>query len=199
MTATSPASPTPPATIIDVPLRVSAKADYALRALTEIAASSTGPITAQRIARAQAIPQGFLLNILSELRRAGLIRSHRGPAAGYELARPAGRITLAEIIAIIQRDLSRPAIEEITYPGAAGPLRDVWLAVRSSLSGVLGSVTLADIAADNLPQAVSALATQPYSVPESPPLDTGISGVALAASDSFATGIVQGAEQSDPE
>ena len=161
MTAADPARPEPTSTDFDLPLRLSAKADYAIRALTEIAASSSGPITARRIAKAQAIPQGFLLNILAELRRAGLLRSHRGPIPGYELARPAAHITLAEVIGIIQRDLSRPAIEEITYPGAAEPLRDVWLAVRSSLSSVLGSVTLADLAQGSLPPAILTLAKQP--------------------------------------
>jgi Rrf2 family protein len=161
VTAIDPADAASPARVFDLPLRISAKADYAIRALTEIAASG-GTITAQRISQAQAIPPGFLLNILGELRRAGLVRSHRGSVAGYELARPAARITLAEIIDSIQRDLSRPTVEEITYPGAAGPLRDVWLAVRSSLSSVLGSVTLADVAGGTLPQAVQVLAAQPY-------------------------------------
>lgn len=158
MSAADPATAGPASTDFDMPLRLSAKADYAIRALIEIAASGPQPITARRIARAQAIPQGFLLTILSELRRAGLVRSRRGPIAGYELARPAARITLADVIAVVQRDLSRPTIEEITYPGAAEPLRDVWLAVRSSLSRVLGSVTLANLARGDLPPAILTLA-----------------------------------------
>ena len=162
MTATDPGRAAAAPTDFDLPLRLSARADYAIRALTEIAASGPQPITAQRISRAQAIPQGFLLNILGELRRAGFVRSHRGAAPGYELARPAARITIGEIIAVIQRDLSRPAIEDVTYPGAAEPLRDMWLAVRSSLSSVLGSVTLADVANGELPPAIQALARQSY-------------------------------------
>jgi Rrf2 family protein len=150
-----------PSISTDLPFRVSARADYAIRALIEIAAAGSGPVTAQRISEAQAIPRGFLLNILVELRRAGLIRSHRGPIAGYELARPAARITLAEVIDIIQRDLSRPTVAEVTYPGAAGPLRDVWLAVRSALSDVLGAVTFADVAAGTLPSAIQVLARRP--------------------------------------
>lgn len=158
MTATDPANVASPATVFDLPFRVSARADYAIRALTEIAASGGATITVQRISQAQAIPPGFLLNILGELRRAGLVRSHRGSVAGYELARPATRITLAEIIDTIQRDLSKPTVEEMSYPGAAEPLRDVWLAVRTSLASVLGSVTLADVAGGTLPQAVQVLA-----------------------------------------
>jgi len=159
VTATQSVSAASAPNAIDLPFRVSARADYAIRALTEIAAAGGGPITAHRISRAQAIPHGVLLNILVELRRAGLIRSH--PGAGYQLARSAAHITLAEAIDIIQRDLSRPTIEQITYPGAAGPLRDVWLAVRSSLFSVLGSVTLADVAEGTLPSAVRALAEHP--------------------------------------
>jgi Rrf2 family protein len=131
-----------------------------------MAASNDGPVTAQRIADAQAIPLSYLLNILTELRRAGLVRSHRGgPRAGYELARPAMRITLAEVIGVIERDLSRPILEEICYPGAAEPLRAVWLAVRAAISTVLGSVTIADVAAGALPEAVQLLAARPYPTP----------------------------------
>lgn len=171
MTAANPASAATSLADFDFPLRVSARTDYGIRALTEIAASGGGPVTAQRISRAQAIPLAFLTNILTDLRRAGLVRGHRGAIAGYELVRPAMHITLAEVIGVTERDLSRPTLEEITYPGAAEPLKGVWLAVRSSISAVLGSVTLADVAGGNLPQAVQALAARPYPPPprERPP------------------------------
>jgi Rrf2 family protein len=148
----------------DLPLRISARTDYAIRALIEMAASSE-PITAPRISDAQAIPVRFLLNILADLRRAGLVRSQRGRSAGFVLARLPAAVTLAEIIRTIEGDLSRvnqATPEQIAYPGAAEPLRDVWLAVRSSLSAVLGSVTLADVAQGTLPPAVQVLATWPY-------------------------------------
>lgn len=163
--ATNPGTAASPAGAFDLPLRVSARADYAVRALTEMAASGGGPITAQRLSRAQAIPLKFLLNILAELRRAGLVRSQRGPAAGYALTRPPQNITLEEVIRAIEGDLSGvhgTSLEKISYHGAAEPLRDVWLAVRSSLSAVLASVTLADVAQGNLPQMVRALARRPY-------------------------------------
>ena len=147
----------------DLPLRVSARTDYAVRALTELAASAGEPITAQRISLAQAIPLKFLLNILADLRRAGLVRSHRGRAPGYVLTRPPTVVTLADVIHVIEGDLSRVhnvTPEDISYPGAAKPLRDVWLAVRSSLSAVLGSVTLADVAGGTLPESVQALAAR---------------------------------------
>jgi len=163
--ATNPANAASPAAAFDSPFRVSARTDYAIRALTEVAASPDGPMTAQRISHAQAIPLAYLLHILTDLRRAGLLRSHRGTVAGYELARPAMSVTLAEVIDVIERDLSRPMLEEISYPGAAAPLRDVWLAIRSSISTVLGSVTLADVAEGTLPPAVQALAAQPHPPP----------------------------------
>jgi len=163
--AANPVGAASPAAAFDSPFRVSARTDYAIRALTEVAASSDGPMTAQRISGAQAIPLAYLLHILTDLRRAGLLRSHRGTIAGYELARPATSVTLAEVIAVIERDLSKPTLEEISYPGAAAPLRDVWLAVRSSTSTILRSVTLADVAQGTLPPTVQALAVQPHPPP----------------------------------
>ena len=163
MTATDPAKATPAAEF-DSPFRVSSRADYSVRALTEMAAIS-GPVTAQRISQAQAIPLAYLLHILTDLRRAGLVRSRRGAIAGYELARPAMHIPLAEVIAVIERDLSRPTLEEISYPGATEPLKDVWLAVRSSIATILGSVTVADVAGGTLPEAVRVLAARPYPPP----------------------------------
>ena len=163
--AANPVGAASPAAAFDSPFRVSARTDYAIRALTEVAASSDGPMTAQRISGAQAIPLAYLLHILTDLRRAGLLRSHRGTIAGYELARPATSVTLAEVIAVIERDLSKPTLEEISYPGAAAPLRDVWLAVRSSTSTILRSVTLADVAQGTLPPTVQPLAVQPHPPP----------------------------------
>jgi Rrf2 family protein len=128
-------------------------------------AASGEPITAPRISDAQAIPVKFLLNILADLRRAGLVRSQRGRSAGFVLARLPAAVTLAEIIRIIEGDLSRVnqvTPEQIAYPGAAEPLREVWLAARSSLSAVLESVTLADVAHGTLPHAIQVLAGRAY-------------------------------------
>src|SRR4051812_22859068 len=107
-------------------MRLSARTHYALRAAVELAAAPNGPVPAERIAAAQAIPRRFLDNILLQLRRAGLINSQRGPKGGYGLARPAAEITLADVIMIVegvQQDGER-------YPGAAKPLADVWTALR---------------------------------------------------------------------
>src|SRR5256714_9755503 len=114
-------------------VRVSAKADYALRAVIELTASADGPVKGERIAQAQEIPLKFLENILGDLRHAGIVRSQRGAEGGYWLARPADEITLAEIIRAVEGPLAnvrgRPA-EDVEYGGSSERLRDVWIAVR---------------------------------------------------------------------
>jgi Rrf2 family protein len=171
--AADPGNTASPVWAFTLPLRVPARVDYAIRALIEMAASDGGLITVQRISRAQAIPPKFLRHILAELKRTGLLRSHRGPGAGYALARSPQDITLEDILRAIEGGLSTvhgTSLDEISYPGAAKPLRDVWLALRSSLSVVLASVTLADLAQGNLPPAVQALAGQPYPPAKALPL-----------------------------
>jgi Rrf2 family protein len=139
-------------------VRVSAKTDYALRAALELAAApDEKPVKGERIATAQAIPLRFLENILMQLRHAGLVESRRGAEGGYRLARAAGDVTLADVIRAIDGPLAgvsgaRP--ETLAFAGVAEPMRDVWIAVRASLRGVLEGVTLADVVAGGLPQHV---------------------------------------------
>ena len=142
-------------------MRVSAKTDYALRAALELAAApDEKPVKGERIATAQAIPLRFLENILMQLRHAGLVESRRGADGGYRLARPAAEVTLADVIRAIDGPLAgvsgaRP--ETLDFTGVAEPMRDVWIAVRASLRGVLEGVTLADVVAGGLPQHVRTL------------------------------------------
>ncbi len=142
-------------------MRVSAKVDYAMRAMVELAARGPGStITAERLAEAQDIPQKFLQNILLELRRAGLVASHRGPDGGHTLARPPERITVADVIRAVDGPLGAVAgnaPEDTEYRGAAARLRDTWVALRASERQVLEVTTLADIAHDTLPDSVAAL------------------------------------------
>lgn len=146
-------------------MRISAKADYAVRAMAELAASPPGqPVKAEALAASQDIPRNFLDNILSELRAAGLVRTLRGPEGGSMLGRAAKQITVAEVLRAVEGPLAavrgvRP--EELEYPGAAAHLPDVWVAVRANLRGVLEGVTLADLAAGKLPAAVARLAKNP--------------------------------------
>ena len=137
-------------------MRTTAKADYAVRAAVELAAAGE-MTTAEQIADAQGIPLNFLENILRDLRRAGLVESRRGQAGGYVLARPAESITLADVIRAVEGPLANVRgyrSEEVEYGGSAAPLREVWVAVRASLRSVLESVTLADVAAGELPESV---------------------------------------------
>ncbi len=147
-------------------MRVSAKTDYALRAAVELAAAQDGgaPVKGERLATSQSIPLRFLENILLQLRHAGLIESRRGADGGYRLARPAAEITLADVIRAIDGPLAgvsgrRP--ETLDFKGRSEPLREVWVAVRASLRGVLENVTLADVAAGELPEHVRELIAEP--------------------------------------
>jgi Rrf2 family protein len=142
-------------------MRVSAKADYAIRAMVELAAAGGGPLKGERIAQVQSIPIKFLENIMSDLRNGGLVRSQRGSEGGYWLARAADEIDLAQVIRAVDGPLANVRglrSEAVEYEGSAAPLREVWVAVRASLRGVLESVTLADVARGELPESVAALA-----------------------------------------
>ena len=147
-------------------MRISAKADYAVRAAVELAGASDSkrPVKAERIATAQGIPLNFLENILGELRHAGIVRSHRGADGGFRLARPAHELTVADVIRAVEGPLASVRggpPEEAEYGGAAGTLPRVWIAVRANLRGVVENVTLADIAAGKLPAKIDRLAEDP--------------------------------------
>ena len=119
---------------------------------------------ADEIAAAQEIPRHFLDNILTDLRRAGIVATHRGAEGGSQLARPAKDITLADVMRAIEGPLAavrdmRP--EQLGYDGAAEKLPEVWIAVRASLRGVLEQVTVADVVAGKLPRSVEKLADDP--------------------------------------
>ncbi|MDQ1454596.1 MAG: hypothetical protein QOH28_216 [Actinomycetota bacterium] len=140
-------------------MRITAKADYAVRAAVELAAAekSGEPVKGEYLARLQGIPQNFLENILTELRRSGIVRTRRGAEGGYLLARPAADITVADVLRAVEGPLAavqgiRP--DELSYGGAAERLPEVWVALRASLRDVLEHVTLADIARGRLPSVV---------------------------------------------
>lgn len=142
-------------------MRISAKADYALRACVELAAAEgEGAIKGERIAQAQEVPLKFLENILGDLRHAGVVRSQRGVEGGYWLARPAVEITLADVIRAVEGPLANvrgQAPEQLEYPGSAEKLREVWVALRANVRGVLEQVSLADVAGGELPAHVEEL------------------------------------------
>lgn len=145
-------------------MRVSAKADYAIRAAVELAAGGEGPLKGERIAQAQQIPPNFLENILADLRNAGIVASRRGADGGYWLARPADEVSLAEVIRAVDGPLANVRgvrSDQLRYDGSAAALGEVWIAVRASLRSVLEQVTLADVASGELPEHVRALAADP--------------------------------------
>ncbi len=142
-------------------MHVTAKADYAVRAVVELAGSSqAAPRKVDDIAQAQSIPVSFLENILTQLRSSGVVRSQRGPEGGYWLARPAEELDLAHVIRAVEGPLvgvrgQRP--EEIEYTGSAEALQQVWIALRANLRKVLEETTVADVAEGRLPKDVKAL------------------------------------------
>ena len=146
-------------------MRISAKADYAVRAAVELAGvSDEKPVKAERIATAQEIPLNFLENILGELRHAGIVRSHRGADGGFRLAKPADQVSIADIIRAVEGPLASVRggpPEETSYPGSSAALPRVWIAVRANLRSVLEEVTLADVAHGRLPAAVEELTRDP--------------------------------------
>jgi Rrf2 family protein len=139
-------------------MHVTAKADYAVRAVVELADSGQdAPRKVDEVAQAQSIPVSFLENILTQLRSSGIVRSQRGPEGGYWLAKPASEVNLADIIRAVEGPLvgvrgQRP--EEIEYAGSAESLQQVWIALRANLRKVLEQVTVADVAAGRLPAQV---------------------------------------------
>jgi Rrf2 family protein len=147
-------------------VRVSARVDYALRAAAELAAAADGDVPLKRdaIAAAQEIPDPYLEQILLGLKRAGIVRTRRGPDGGYWLARDPADVTLADVIRAVEGPLAnvqgeRP--EDVEYRGPATALQDVWIAVRASMRAVLDEVSLADLAAGRLPPGIAALTRDP--------------------------------------
>jgi Rrf2 family protein len=142
-------------------MHVTAKADYAVRAVIELAHSSQeSPRKVDDVARAQGIPVSFLENILTQLRSSGVVRSQRGPEGGYWLAHDPAELNLAQIIRAVEGPLvgvrgQRP--EEIEYSGSAEQLQQVWIALRANLRKVLENVTVADVASGKLPKEILAL------------------------------------------
>ncbi len=143
-------------------MRISAKSDYAIRAMAELAAAyDEGAVKAEDIANAQDIPLNFLLGILRELKQGLVLRSQRGPDGGYLLRRPAGEISVADVIRAVDGPLAQirdVSMNELTYDGPAEVLPDVWMAVRSSLRSVLENVSIADLVGGRLPKHVRTLA-----------------------------------------
>ncbi|WP_330437081.1 RrF2 family transcriptional regulator [Streptomyces griseoaurantiacus] len=146
-------------------MRISARADYAVRAVVELAVrQGGGPVKAEAVAEVQDISHKFLEGILGDLRRGGLVASRRGGSGGYRLAREAEAITVADIIRAVDGPIvsvrgERPT--QLKYTGPAEPLLPLWIALRANVREVLEGVTVADLAAGALPAPVRRLAEDP--------------------------------------
>lgn len=145
-------------------MRVSARSDYAVRAVIEIAAASPKLMKADQIADAQQIPIKFLENILSDLRRAGIVRSKRGAEGGYVLGFEATDLSVAHVMRAVEGPLAwvrdeRPSA--VHYQGNSDGLEQVWVAVRASLRSVIDHVSIAQLVAHDLPQSVTVYSRDP--------------------------------------
>ena len=145
-------------------MHISAKSDYAVRALLALAAHYPGQVRGEVLAREQDLPRKFLEAILGDLRRAGLVRSQRGAVGGFALARPPAEITVGQALRAVDGPLAevrglRP--DQTAYVGVAEHLPTVWVAARAALRDVLDEVTLVDVLSGQLPGHVIGLAGQP--------------------------------------
>ncbi|HZY77561.1 MAG TPA: Rrf2 family transcriptional regulator [Jatrophihabitantaceae bacterium] len=145
-------------------MQISAKSDYAVRALLSLASHEPELVKVDVVVAEQGLPRKFVEAILGELRRGGLVRSQRGAEGGYALAKPAAEITIASVI----REVDGPLAEvrglrphETTYSGVAEHLPQVWVAVRAAIRGVLDETTLAHVLSGELPPHVVQLLDAP--------------------------------------
>ena len=146
-----------------MPMYISARSDYALRALVTLGAARK-PMTAEELARSQDLPVNFLEAILLDLRRAGLVASRRGPEAGYRFLRPPEELTPADVMRVLEGPLAevrglRP--EAIVYKEPAESLQELWVALRASIRRVLEGVTIAQLAQGRLPRELARLLSDP--------------------------------------
>ena len=145
-------------------MQISARADYAIRALVELQARGGGPVTGEVLAEAQGLPPKFLEGILTGLRQRELLHSRRGTDGGYWLARPGERISVADIIRATEGPLASVCgvpPDEVSYQGPAEALAPVWVALRQNLRSVLEAVSVADLVTGELPEAVRRRVSHP--------------------------------------
>lgn len=147
-------------------MRVSAKADYALRAVAELGAADGRLLNREELSARQGIPVQFLESVLLALKHAGVVQSQRGAKGGFRLARPPDSISLADVIRAVDGPMAnvrggRP--EAVAYEGPAQHLREVWIAVRASLREILEQITVEDLVRGRMPRVVRRLTKDPES------------------------------------
>ncbi len=145
-------------------MQITAKVDYAVRALLEISSHETDRVTRDDLAVAQDIPPRYLEAVLLELRRSGLLIGYRGSAGGYSLGKSPSAITIADVVRAVDGPLAlvqgqRP--EDVTYSGSSANLHEVWIGLRAAVRAVLEQVTIADLVSGELPPSVRSLVDNP--------------------------------------
>ena len=145
-------------------MRVSARSDYALRAVAELAVAGDRRLKRDVIAHRQQIPLEFLESVLLSLKHAGIVQSQRGAGGGFRLARPATDITLGDVIRAVDGPMSdvrgdRP--ESVQYPAPAQHLQLIWIAVRASLREILDGTTVDALVRGKMPKRVRMLTDDP--------------------------------------
>lgn len=141
-------------------MQVTAKVDYAVRALLELAASDPDRVTRDQLAAVQDIPPRYLEAVLLQLRQAGLVAGQRGSSGGYSLGRPADEISVAEVSRAVDGPLAlvqgqRP--EHVTYAGTSQHLQELWIGLRAAVRSVMEAVMIADLLRGELPAGVRSL------------------------------------------
>jgi len=145
-------------------VEISAKSDYAVRALLELAERAPNLVKIDQIIGDQHLPRKFVEAILGDLRRAGIVRSMRGADGGYALARPASSISVGAVIRAVDGPLAevrglRP--DEMNYTGLAEHLPSLWVAVRASLRKVLDETSIQQLLTGKLPPHVRKFVDDP--------------------------------------
>ncbi len=145
-------------------MRVTARADYAMRAVTELAAAGGTLLKRDEIASRQEIPIEFLESVMLALKHAGIVQSQRGASGGFRLARPADSISVADVVRAVDGpmlDVRGDRAEAIAYAGPAERVQDVWIAVRASLREILEGTSVQDIVDGKMPKPVTRLTDDP--------------------------------------
>ncbi len=144
-------------------MRISERVDNAVRAMAELAVGGDEATKADQISQRQQISLKYLHDILRDLKRAGLVRSRRGPDGGFTLSKPASAISLADIFRAVDgplADVHDESLRSLAYAAPAEALPEVWMAIRGSLRRVLETVSVADLVAHTLPEEVTGLAEE---------------------------------------
>ena len=121
-------------------MNISVKSEYALQAIFDLALQPPGePVKIADIARRQKIPQKFLELILASLKQGGFVESRRGAEGGYRLARPAGQITVGEVLHFVED-------RKKTARGAPEPIVELWKEVDEAVSKIVDHTSFAELA-----------------------------------------------------